>query len=124
LFSLAPLFFVLTLARAGKLRALAVTGTQRSPAASELPTVDEAGVPGYQASNWFGIAAPAKTPRAIIARLNQEIVRIIAAPDAREKLLNVGMEPATNTPEQFADFMKSEIGKWARVVKTAGIRVD
>lgn len=114
----------LPLARAGKLRALAVTGAQRSPAAPELPTVAEAGVPGYQASNWYGIAAPAKTPRAIIARLNQEFSRIMAAPDVREKLLNVGMEPAANTPEQFADFMKSEIGKWARVVKIAGIRVD
>ena len=114
----------LPLAKAGKLRALAVTGAQRSPAAPELPTVAEAGVPGYQASNWYGIAAPAKTPRAIIARLNQEFSRILAAPDVREKLLGVGMEPATNTPEQFADFMKSEIGKWARVVKIAGIRVD
>jgi tripartite-type tricarboxylate transporter receptor subunit TctC len=89
-----------------------------------MPTVAEAGVPGYQASNWYGIAAPAKTPRAIIARLNQEFGRIMAAPDVREKLLNVGMEPATSTPEQFADFMKSEIVKWARVVKIAGIRVD
>ncbi len=114
----------LPLARAGKLRALAVTGAQRSPAAPELPTASEAGVPGYQASNWYGIAAPAKTPRAIIARLNQEFGRIMAGPDVREKLLNVGMEPATSTPEQFADFMKSEIGKWAQVVKTAGIRVD
>ena len=112
------------LARAGKLRALAVTGAQRSPAASELPTVAEAGVPGYQASNWHGIAAPAKTPQAIVARLKQEFSRILATPNVREKLLGVGMEPATNTPEQFADFMKSEIGKWARVVKTAGIRVD
>lgn len=114
----------LPLARAGKLRALAVTGAQRSPAAPELPTVAEAGVPGYQASNWYGIAAPAKTPRAIIARLNQEFHSIMVAPDVREKLLGVGMEPATSTPEQFADFMKSEIGKWARVVKIAGIRVD
>jgi tripartite-type tricarboxylate transporter receptor subunit TctC len=114
----------LPLARAGKLRALAVTGAQRSPAAPELPTAAEAGVPGYQASNWYGIAAPVKTPRAIITRLNQELGRIMVAPDVREKLLNVGMDPAASTPEQFADFMKSEIGKWARVVKIAGIRVD
>ena len=99
-------------------------GAQRSPAAPELPTVAEAGVTGYQASNWYGIAAAAKTPRAIIARLNQEFSRIMAAPNVREKLLGVGMEPAANTPEQFADFMKSEIGKWARVVKIARIRVD
>lgn len=110
--------------KAGRLRALAVTGSQRSPAAPELPTVAEAGVAGYQASNWYGFAAPAKTPRAIIGRLNHEFSRIVAAPDVREKLVNVGMDPMTSTPEQFADFVKSEIGKWARVVKTAGIRVD
>jgi tripartite-type tricarboxylate transporter receptor subunit TctC len=74
--------------------------------------------------HWYGIAAPAKTPRAIVVKLNQEIGRIMAAPDVREKLLNVGMEPSASTPEQFADFMKSEIGKWARVVKIAGIHVD
>ena len=114
----------LPLARAGKLRALAVTGAQRSPAAPELPTVAEAGVPGYQSANWYGFAAPAKTPRAIIAKINQELVRVAAAPDVREKLLSVGMEPGTSTPAQFADFVKSEIGKWSRVAKTAGIRVD
>jgi tripartite-type tricarboxylate transporter receptor subunit TctC len=110
--------------KAGRLRALAVTGSQRSPAAPELPTVAEAGVAGYQASNWYGFAAPAKTSRAIIGKLNHELSRIVAAPDVREKLVNVGMDPMTSTPEQFADFVQSEIGKWARVVKTAGIRVD
>ena len=114
----------LPLARAGKLRAIAVTGAQRSPAAPELPTVAEAGVPGYQSANWYGFAAPAKTPRPIIIKLNRELIRIAAAPDVREKLAGVGMEPGTSTPEQFADFVKSEIGKWARVVKTAGIRGD
>ena len=114
----------LPLARAGKLRALAVTGAQRSPAEPELPTVAETGVPGYQASNWYGFAAPAKTPRAIVVKLNRELVRILAAPDVREKLLNVGMDPASATPEAFTDFIKAEIAKWARVVKTAGIRAD
>jgi tripartite-type tricarboxylate transporter receptor subunit TctC len=114
----------LPLTRAGKLRALAVTGAQRSPAEPELPTVAEAGVPGYQASNWYGFAAPAKTPRAIVLKLNREFARILAAPDVREKLVNVGMEPATATPEAFAEFVKAEIAKWTRVVKTAGIRAD
>lgn len=114
----------LPLTRAGKLRALAVTGAHRSPAEPELPTVAEAGVPGYQASNWYGFAAPAQTPRAIVNKLNQEFARILAAPDVREKLLVVGMEPATTTPAQFADFIKSEMSKWARVVKSAGIRAD
>jgi tripartite-type tricarboxylate transporter receptor subunit TctC len=114
----------LPLTRAGKLRALAVTGANRSQAEPALPTVAQAGVPGYQASNWYGFAAPEKTPRAIIAKLNQEFARIMAAPDARDKLLSVGMEPATSTPAQFTDFVKAEIGKWARVVKTAGIHAD
>jgi tripartite-type tricarboxylate transporter receptor subunit TctC len=110
--------------RAGKLRALAVTGANRSPAEPALPTVAEAGVPGYQASNWYGFAAPEKTPRAIIVKLNQEFARIMAAPDVREKLLGLGMEPTTSTPGKFTEFVKSEIGKWARVVKTAGVRAD
>ena len=114
----------LPLTRSGKLRALAVTGANRSPAEPALPTVAEAGVPGYQATNWYGFAAPEKTPPAIIGKLNQEFARILAAPDVRERLLNVGMEPTTSTPAQFTEFVRSEISKWARVVKTAGIRVD
>jgi tripartite-type tricarboxylate transporter receptor subunit TctC len=114
----------LPLTRAGKLRALAVTGANRSPAEPALPTVAEAGVPGYQASNWYGFAAPEKTPRAIIVKLNQEFARIMAAADVRDKLLSVGMEPTTSTPAQFTDFVRAEIAKWARVVKTAGIHAD
>ena len=114
----------LPLAKAGKLRALAVTGARRSPAAPELPTVAEAGVPGYQSANWYGFAAPAKTPRAIVIKLNREIARIMARPDMRERLLAVGMEPIASTPEEFTAFVKAEISKWARVVRTAGIKVD
>ena len=114
----------LPLTRAGKLRALAVTGANRSPAEPEVPTVAEAGVPGYQASNWYGFAAPEKIPRAIVGRLNQEFARIMASPDVRDKLLNVGMEPTTTTPAQFTDFVKAEIIKWARVVKAAGVRAE
>lgn len=123
-FSIPTIAGGLPLTRAGKLRALAVTGAQRSPAEPALPTVAESGVPGYQASNWYGFAAPAKTPRAIIVKLNQEFARILAAPEVREKLLNVGMEPTTTTPEQYTEFVKAEITKWARVVKNAGIRPD
>ncbi len=114
----------LPLSRSGKLRALAVTGAQRSPAEPALPTVAESGVPGYQASNWYGFAAPAKTPRAIIDKLNREFTRIMAASDVREKLLNVGMEPTTTTPEQYTEFVKAEIVKWTRVVKSAGIQAE
>jgi len=123
-FSIPTIAAGLPLMRAGKLRALAVTGAQRSPAEPSLPTVAESGVSGYQASNWYGVAAPVKTPRAIIDKLNREIARIMAAPDVRDKLLNVGMEPATSTPEQYTAFVKAELVKWTKVVKNAGIHAD
>jgi tripartite-type tricarboxylate transporter receptor subunit TctC len=89
-----------------------------------VPTVAESGVPGYQASNWYGFAAPAKTPRAIVDKLNRELARIMASPEVREKLLNVGMEPTTSTPEQYTEFIKAEVVKWTRVVKAAGIQAE
>ena len=89
-FSLPTIAAGLPLARAGKLRALAVTGERRSPAEPSLPTIAEAALPGYQASNWYGFAAPAKTPRALIDKLNREFLRILATPDVRDRLLNVG----------------------------------
>lgn len=111
-------------AKSGKVRALAVTGPQRSAAAPELPTVAEAGLPGYLATNWYGLVAPARTPRPVVGKLNQEIGRILAIPEVRERLTNIGMEPGSNTPEQFAEFIKSEIAKWAKVVKAAGVRLQ
>ncbi|MBI3937373.1 MAG: tripartite tricarboxylate transporter substrate binding protein [Betaproteobacteria bacterium] len=111
-------------AKSGKVRALAVTGAQRSAAAPELPTVTEAGLPGYLATNWYGLVAPARTPRPVVGKLNQEIGRILAMPEVRERLTNIGMEPESNTPEQFAEFIKSEIVKWAKVVKAAGVRLE
>jgi len=123
-FSMPTIAGGLPLSRSGKLRALAVTGAKRSPAEPDLPTVAEAGVPGYQASNWYGMAAPAKTPRVLVLKLNQEFTRIMAVPELRDKLLNVGMEPTTTTPEQFTEYVKTEVVKWARVVKSAGIKAD
>jgi tripartite-type tricarboxylate transporter receptor subunit TctC len=123
-FSLPTIAAGLPLARSGKVRALAVTGAKRSPAEPALPTVAESGVPGYQASNWYGFAAPAKTPRAIIDKLNREFARILAIADVHDKLVTVGMEPTTDTPEHFTEFVKTEIAKWTRVVKAAGIRAD
>ena len=123
-FSIPTIAGGLPLTRAGKLRALAVTGAQRSPAEPALPTVAESGVAGYQASNWYGFAAPEKIPRPIVAKLNQEFIRIMAVPDVRDRLLNVGMEPTTSTPAQFTEFVKAEMSKWAGVVKTAGVRAD
>ena len=113
---------VIRQARAGKLRALAVTGAKRSPAAPDIPTVAESGVPGYEVSNWFGVAAPAKTPRAIVDRLNSEIVRALQSPDLRERLTGLGAEPVGNTPEQYTAFIHDEIAKWAKVIKSAGIK--
>ncbi len=108
----------------GRLRALAVTGAQRSPAAPELPTMAEAGVPGYEAANWFGTVVPAKTPPAIVSKLSQEIARVLRLADVRERLLTQGMEPVSNTPEAFSAYIKSEIAKWAKVVKASGARPD
>jgi len=113
---------VIQYARGGKLRALAVTGSKRTPAMPDIPTVAESGVPGYDVSNWFGVSAPAKTPRVIIDRLNSEIVRALNAPDLRERLTSQGGDPVGNTPEQFTAFVQNEIVKWAKVIKAAGIK--
>jgi len=109
-------------ARAGKLRALAVTGPKRTPAAPEIPTVAEAGVPGYEVTTFYGVSAPVKTPRAIIDRLNAEIVRGLNSPDLRERLLGLGADPVGNTPEQYTAFIQNEIAKWTKVIKAAGIK--
>ena len=110
--------------RAGKMKALAVSTAQRSPLAPEIPTVAEAGVPGYELSAWFGVLAPAGTPRDVIARLNAEIVKLLNSPDVRERFAKQGVEVKTSTPEQFSEFLKSEVARWARVIKEAGIRAD
>jgi tripartite-type tricarboxylate transporter receptor subunit TctC len=109
-------------ARAGRLRALAVTGPKRTPAAPDIPTVAESGVPGYEVTTFYGVSAPAKTPRPIIDRLHAEIVRALAAPDLRDRLKSQGAEPVGNTPEQYTAFMVNEIAKWAKVIKAAGIK--
>jgi tripartite-type tricarboxylate transporter receptor subunit TctC len=111
-------------AKSGRLRALAVTGAKRSTAAPDLPTVAETGVTGYEASNWFGIVVPARTPNTVIAKLNQEIARILTLPDVRERLLPQGQEPVSKTPEDFAAYIRSEMAKWAKVVKASGARPD
>ena len=115
---------VLPQVQAGRLRALAVTGAGRSPAAPELPNIAEAGLPGYEVTNWIGIFAPAGTPREIIHKLNGEILRVMQAPEIRTRLTNEGAKFTPMTPDEFAAFVKSEVAKWAKVVKDAGIRVD
>ena len=108
--------------KAGRVRALATTGGKRAAAAPELPTMMEAGVPGYEAANWFGTVVPAKTPAAVVARLSQEIARTLQLPDVRERLLSQGMEPVGNAPAEFARHVQSETVKWAKVVKASGAR--
>jgi len=109
--------------KAGRLRAVAVTTAKRSPQMPELPTVGET-VPGFEATGWFGYAAPARTPKEVVAALNKEIVRILALPDVRERLIAQGAEPVGDTPEQFAQYIKSEAAKWGKVIKTLNLKIE
>lgn len=108
--------------RTGKLRALAVTGARRLPALPDMPTVAESGVPGYEAASWYGVFAPAGTPRAIIDKVSGEVVRITRAPDVRERLIADGADPAGSSPEEFAAYIKRELARWGKVVREAGIK--
>ena len=113
------------LVAAGKLRALAVGTSKRISAAPELPTVAEAGVPGYEFQAWFGVVAPAATPRPIIERLSQELRRIIALPDVRDRLLNQGgFEPVGSSAESFAKLIQTDMDKWGKLVRETGAKVD
>jgi len=108
----------------GKVRALAVLSPQRLPQLPNLPTGAEAGVAGFEVQTWYGILAPAATPRDIIMRLNSELVKALAAPDLKERLQSVGFEPMTATPEQFAEYIKLETVRWAKVIKDANVKVE
>jgi tripartite-type tricarboxylate transporter receptor subunit TctC len=110
--------------KSGKVRVLAVGSAKRSPLMPEVPTMREAGVPGYEKVQWFGVLAPAGTPQPIISKLNAEMVRALRFPDVAKRLRDLGSEPVANSPEQFDVLIKSEIKKWANVIKEVGIRVD
>ena len=110
--------------QAGKLRALAVTGKERSPEMPDIPTVAESGLPDFEVTAWFGIFAPAQTPQPVVARLNAELVKILAMADVREKLANHGVEPGGGSPESLGRFLVSEVAKWGDVVREAGIRTE
>ena len=110
--------------KGGKLRALAVTTPKRLPAFPDVPTVAEAGLPGYETSTWGGLLAPAGTPKATVQKLALETTRILALPDVRERMLAAGVEPVGGTPEQFAAFIASEMVKWGKVAKAAGIEPE
>jgi tripartite-type tricarboxylate transporter receptor subunit TctC len=108
----------------GKLRALAAAGVRRSKLAPDLPTVSEAGVPGFSSNGWYGIVAPAHTPRAIIARLSQTLVKIVRTPAIVERMASMGNEPVGSSPEEFDKLIREEIPKWAKVIKEAGITLS
>jgi tripartite-type tricarboxylate transporter receptor subunit TctC len=110
--------------KTGRVRALAVTGSRRSPTLPELPTVAEAGLPGFEVDSWYGILAPANTPRPIIDRLNKELLAIMHAEEFRQRLVEQGAAPAGNTPEQFASYIQRELAKWGKVIKAANVRPD
>ncbi|MGZ5721276.1 MAG: tripartite tricarboxylate transporter substrate binding protein [Burkholderiales bacterium] len=110
--------------KSGKLRALAIGDSKRSAYLPEIPTIAESGVPGYQASIWSGMFAPAKTPRPIIDRLNKEVVKIVQARDFKDQLLQLGSDAVGNTPEEWGRFIEEEIVKWAKIAKAAGMREE
>lgn len=111
-------------AKAGRVRALAVSGARRSAVLPEVPTVAEAGVPGYEATTWNGIVAPAGVPKAVVAKLNAEINRALGSAALKQKLAAIGAEPAGGTPEQFGDLIRKEHAKWGEVVRRSGARID
>jgi tripartite-type tricarboxylate transporter receptor subunit TctC len=109
--------------RAGKLRALAITTPQRVAALPEIPAVAEA-VPGYEVVGWYGVIGPAGLPAPIVARLHEALLRVLAQPDVRERIVNDGSEPVGTTPREFRDFMAADLAKWAKLVKESGAKLD
>jgi tripartite-type tricarboxylate transporter receptor subunit TctC len=111
-------------AKAGRVRGLAVSGPKRSEALPDVPTIAEAGVPGYEATTWTGIVAPVGMPRAIVMRLNAELNQVVASPTFKEKVAAIGSEPMSGTPEEFAEHIRKEHAKWAEVVRRSGAKID
>jgi len=110
--------------KSGKLKGLGVTSSKRAVSIPDVPTIEEAGVPGYELSSWYGILAPAGTPRPIVDQLNAAIVKIVAMPDVQKAMIDGGSEPYSNTPEEFMARIRADVDKFTKVVKDAGIKVD
>ena len=110
--------------KSGKIRALGVTMAKRTALLPDLPTIAEAGLPGYEANNWYGLLLPAKTPRAIVDRLHREAVKVLNTPAIKEQLFRQGLDASPSTQQEFAAYIKSEIAKWAKVVKASGAKAE
>jgi len=115
---------VMPFIRAGRLRALGIAAEKRSPAAPDIPTISESGVPGFVVGSWYGLLAPANTPREIVTRLHAEIIKALASAEVKERFQSFGTETVGSTPEEFAALIRSDIEKWAKVVKVAGIKPE
>jgi tripartite-type tricarboxylate transporter receptor subunit TctC len=115
---------VLPHVKAGRLNALGVGSAKRSPALPNIPTIAEAGVPGYEYTTWYGIFAPARTPAPIVARLNKEIVKVLVLPELNERFVSQGADPAPSTPGELSNYMAAESARWAKTIKAAGIRIE
>jgi len=110
--------------KSGKLRGLGVTSAKRVAALPDLPTIAESGIPGFDVSSWFGVFLPGGTPKPIVAKMNAEIRKILEVPEVRQRLISQGADPASNTPEEFAAYVKAEMAKWGKVARDTGTRAD
>ena len=119
-----PLLPAIPHVKAGRLKALGVSGIKRSPAAPDIPTVAEQGLKGFEVNSWYGLFVPAKTPKPVVARLHQEFARVLALPEVKERLANQGVEVASSTPEQLNAVVRAERKLWSNVIKAAGIKVN
>ena len=110
--------------KSGRVRSIAVSSAKRSVAIPHVPTIAESGLPGFEVVGWYGVLAPARTPHPIVARLHNEFIKILQTQDIRDRLLSEGAEPVGNTPAEFTAFIKTDIGRWAKVIKAAGAKLD
>jgi len=123
-FSFSNMFTTMPHWKAGRLKLIATGGPRRMEAMPDLPTIDEAGVPGFEALTWYGFMAPAKTPRAVVDKLQREIAAIVNTPDVRQTFVSQGNEPLANTPDQFAQVIKADADKWGAIGKRLGVKLD